>query len=186
MGTCEVSEKLSVFHQMNVPARAGGIVFFGSTASSRLPLGELNQDFDIDLPVYNRSIEGLRTEKAEAALETCVVELQPSRVFLMLGDADAVRADFDPDVFLEKYRWLLYTLHNRCRASLHIVSVLGEDPVIPAVNRRLKALAEETGCRFVDVSAFSHSPGMLHHLLAVLRFYMNSSPIGFAQAMEIS
>jgi len=185
MDTCEVSEKLNVFHDMNEPARSGGIVFFGSTAAARLPLGEVNQDFDVDLPVYNRSIEGLRTEEAEKALEVCVIELQPSRVFLMLGDADVSRADFDPDMFLEKYRWLLYTLHNRCQASLYIVSVLGTDPMIATVNRKLKKLAEETGCFYVEAGVPASSDRAVSRILSVFRTYMYQTSILFTQAMGI-
>lgn len=185
MQTCEVSEKLSVYHHMNKLVRSGGIVFFGSTAASRLPLGEVNQDFDVDLPVYNRSVEGLLAADAERALEACVIELQPSRVFLMLGDTDVMQADFDPDVFLEKYRWLLYTLHNRCRASLYIVSVLGEDPAIPAVNRKLKKLAEETGCLYVDAGIPASSSGTVSRILSVFRAYMYQTSIPFTLAMGI-
>ena len=185
MQNCVLSEKLSVFHRMNELVRPGGIVFFGSTGASCLPLGEINQEFDVDLHVYNSSIEGLLAADAESVLEACVIELQPSRVFLMLGDADVVRADFDAEGFLEKYRWLLYTLHNSCRASLHIVSVLSEDPAVPFVNRKLKALAEETGCVYVDGYVPAVSPKPVHHLLSVLCAYMRSGPIRFVQAMGI-
>ena len=185
MLNCAIMEKLEQYHQMNEVVRPGGIVFFGSTYASRLPLGEMNQDFDIDLPVYNRSVEKLSVQEAEAAVETCVTELQPSKVFLVLGDADVERRDFQPEAFLESYRWLLYTLHNRCDAVLYIVSALSDAPAACRINRMLEELSAETGCTYVNGLT---SCGMLlpvHRLLAMLRACIRSTCIRFEQAMGI-
>ena len=185
MQSCAVMEKLEQYHQMNQVARPGGIVFFGSTYASRLPLGEMNQDFAMDQPVYNRSVETLSVQEAEAAVQNCVIELQPSRVFLMLGDADLEREDFIPEAFLESYRWLLYTLHNRCDAVLYIVSALSDAPGVYQVNRMLEELSAETGCTYVNVHTSCGLLQPVQRLLAVIRAYIHGTCIHFVQAMEL-
>lgn len=171
------------FKQINEVAKENGVVFFGSTYFDSVPVNELAQDFDTDLPVYNRSVGGLTIDKVSDVLESCVLDLEPSKLFICLGDEDIKSECFSLSDFIEKYQWMLYTLHNRCKAKIYIVSVMSLDPKASAVNERLKRLAAETGCIYVDTQAALKSAKSTLRFFSVLRFFMRKHPITFNEAM---
>ncbi len=171
------------FKQINEVAKENGVVFFGSTYFESVPVNELAQDFDTDLPVYNRSVGGLTIDKVSDVLESCVLDLEPSKLFICLGDEDIKSECFSLSDFIEKYQWMLYTLHNRCKAKIYIVSVMSLDPKASAVNERLKRLAAETGCIYVDTQAALKSAKSTLRFFSVLRFFMRKHPITFNEAM---
>ena len=171
------------FKQINEVAKENGVVFFGSTYFESVPVNELAQDFDTDLPVYNRSVGGLTIDKVSDVLESCVLDLEPSKLFICLGDEDIKSECFSLSDFIEKYQWMLYTLHNRCKAKIYIVSVMSLDPKASAVNERLKRLAAETGCIYVDTQAALKSAKSTLRFFSVLRFFMRKHPITFNEVM---
>ena len=171
------------FKQINEVAKENGVVFFGSTYFESVPVNELAQDFDTDLPVYNRSVGGLTIDKVSDVLESCVLDLEPSKLFICLGDEDIKSECFSLSDFIEKYQWMLYTLHNRCKAKIYIVSVMSLDPKASAVNERLKRLAADTGCIYVDTQAALKSAKSTLRFFSVLRYFMRKHPITFNEAM---
>lgn len=171
------------FKQINEVAKENGVVFFGSTYFESVPVNELAQDFDTNLPVYNRSVGGLTIDKVSDVLESCVLDLEPSKLFICLGDEDIKSECFSLSDFIEKYQWMLYTLHNRCKAKIYIVSVMSLDPKASAVNERLKRLAADTGCIYVDTQAALKSAKSTLRFFSVLRFFMRKHPITFNEAM---
>lgn len=171
------------FKQINEVAKENGVVFFGSTYFESVPVNELAQDYDTQLPVYNRSVNGLTIDKVSDVLESCVLDLEPSKLFICLGDEDIRKDDFNLSDFIEKYQWMLYTLHNRCNAKIYIVSVMSLNPKTAAVNERLKKLAAETGCIYVDTQAALKSAKSTLRLFSELRFFMRNHPITFHEAM---
>lgn len=171
------------YKQLNSVAKHGGIVFLGSSYLKSFPASELSLDFETDVPVYNRSIEGLTVDKACDELQNCVFDLSPSKVFINLGDEDIKEDDFNTEKFIDKYQWLLYMLHSNSHAKIYIVSVLSNLPCAHTVNESLKKLAKETGCEYVDASAALKSEKPSVRLFDVLRFYMRTRPMSFTNAM---
>lgn len=171
------------YKHINSVAKHKGIVFLGSSYLDSIPLCELAQDFETELPVYNRSIEGLTIDKVCDKLEGCVLELNPSKVFISIGDEDVKNAELDIKAFIEKYQWMLYTLHSQSHAKIYIVSVLSDEPAALIINEKLKRLAKETGCEYVDAASTIKAEKPVLRLFDVLRFYMRSRPITFSAAM---
>lgn len=171
------------FKQFNEVAKENGIVFFGSTYFEAVPVNELAQDFDTEVPVYNRSVSGLTIDKVQGLLDSCVLELNPSKVFICIGDEDIRKENFSLSDFMEAYQWMLYTLHNRCKAKIYIVSVMSPDPMAQTVNERLKKLAAETGCVYADTCAALKSDKSTLRFFSVLRYFMRNHPITFHEAM---
>lgn len=172
------------YQQINQVAKHQGIVFLGSSYLHELPICELAQDFETDLPVHNRSIDGMTIESVCDNLESCVVELDPAKVFISIGDVDVKDPDLNIDKFIEKYQWMLYTLHNRSNAKIYIVSVLSPLPAAALINEKLKRLAKESGCQYIDAVQAIRSEKPLLRLFDILRFYMRSHPITFREAMR--
>jgi len=166
-------EKLVDFTALNAMAKKGGVVCFGSTTFASQNMLELAMDAGFNVPLYNRSIEGLTLEDAHEVLERAVVPLQPSKIFVNFGEEDPIS---DLDSYIARYEWLLLNIHRNCKNSrIYIVSVRSEDKNASKLNCRLADLAESTGCRFVDISFGS--------VFASLKPYMRKFPIDFADAM---
>lgn len=172
------------FKQANEVAKHGGIVFLGSSYLNSVPLCEFAQDYDADLPVYNRSVDGLRIDNACDTLLECVESLRPSKIFISIGDEDVKDSSVDPKAFIEKYQWMLYMLHSKSNAKIYIVSVLSDTAAAILINDRLRALARETGCDYVDAASVMRAEKPNIKLFDILRFYMRSKPITFSSAMR--
>lgn len=170
------------YTQMNEFAKQGGVVIFGSSYANSIPFCELAQDFDTDLPVYNRSIDGLKISDAQDKIEECILSLNPSKVFISLGDEDVNKADFNVNNFVEKYQWLLYSLHSQSSAKIYIVSIVSENPKSALINEKLRKIAKQSGCQYVDCGSVLHDKAPGIRFFDIIRFYMRSHPITFGQA----
>ena len=181
-----VSQELTRFSQLNEVSPKGGVVFFGSTFMKDLPVSELATDFDMHENVYNRSVEGLKITDAENAIQSCVAELDPSKVFVCLGDADVTAENFNTKEFLSQYEWLLYSLHDKCKAELFIVSVMSNTPVAQTINNKLKNLAKNTGCSFIDCTAALGHKNEDVIAFEALRYHIRNGNMSFAAAMRMA
>ena len=178
-------EQRNVYREMNTMATSGGTVFFGTERFAQIPFGELLQAFRMKERVYNRSIGGARIQKSAELLSECVLSLKPKKVFLNLGENDLKDSDFDMDAFISQYEWILYTIHHATQADVYIVSVLSDDTRTAAVNFRLKKLAEGSGADFIDVTGALGTETPDLHIFDMMKYYIRSHPIGFADAMEL-
>lgn len=175
----EYTEKLNQYKLLNSIAEQNGSVFFGADWLCAVPLAELAQDNEM-AAIYNRSLQGLTIKDAEQMLETCILALQPGKVFINIGENDIRDAKFDAREFIEKYEWLLYTIHANCKCSIYILSVVTDKYGI--VNEPLKALAEKYGCEYVDILACRNS---WVQFFSKMRFFLRRRPITFCEAMQM-
>lgn len=175
--------KAKEYFEMNKKADFGGIVFFGSSFFSSLKIGELTQRFGIDETIYNRSFDSLCVTNADESLEKCIVELKPEKIFVNIGDEDVKDSNLDIDDFIERYHWMLYDFNRLSKAKIYIVSVISSAEKTSEVNKRLRDLAKETGCQYVDAErAVSYAYPALK-LFEIMGGYIRRSPITFSQAM---
>ncbi len=175
--------KMTNYEQINQVAKHGGVVLLGSSYLNSLPLCELAQDFETNITVHNRSVQGLTIDNVCDNLQNCVLDLDPSKVFIGIGDEDVKKPELDTERFIEKYQWMLYTLHQRSHAKIYIISVLSPLPNASKINERLKQLAVETGCVYIDAVQALHTDKPFLRLFDILRFYMRRHPITFNEAM---
>ncbi|MBQ1726204.1 MAG: hypothetical protein II558_05665 [Treponema sp.] len=169
----KVQEKLHDFIALNAMAKNAGIVCFGSSTFAKMNMLELAMDCGLNVPLYNRSIEGLTLEDSAEVLERVIIPLQPSKIFVNFGEEDSVE---DVQEFVARYEWLLLNIHRTCKnCRIYIVSVRSDKSFAGPLNKGLAELSKSTGCRFVDISFGS--------VFGSLRPYMRSFPIDFADAM---
>ena len=75
-------------------------------------------------------------------------------------------------------------LHRSCRgAKIYIVSVVSASKVAHKVNERLRQLASDTGCTFIDITAVAFEEYGFEKAFNMLKPYMRSFQVKFAQAM---
>lgn len=181
--TREQSHEEVMFHEMNAVAKKGGVVFFGSNHFAELPVAELIQSFHMNETAYNRSLANVSIDEMAPMVDACVTELDPRKVFVNLGDSDLDNPALDVDEFISKYEWLLYTIHNRTKASIYVVSLLSATSAARKINIRLKALAAENGCDFIDVTDAIAAERPDLHMFDLMKAYVRTHPIDFSEAM---
>ena len=169
----KLHEKLLDFISLNAMAKSSGIVCFGSSTFAKINMLELAMDSGFNVPLYNRSIEDLTLEDAAEVLESAIVPLQPSKIFVNFGESDRVE---DVQEFVARYEWLLLNIHRTCKnCRIYIVSVRSDKSFAEELNKSLLELSQSTGCRFVDINYGS--------VFGALKPFMRTFPIDFTDAM---
>ena len=176
-------ERLSEMREVNSVV-SGGTVMFGSSTFARIPFSEIASALGISVTVYNRSLKGLTAEKAAEVLKDCVLDLNPDKVFVNLGETEMGEKDFDPEKTVEDIRRVLSKISAGSGAKIYLVSVMKNGKNAEALNERIEELAKETGYRFVDTRNVSELKNPMFHLVSELRTFMRTSPIRFADAMQ--
>lgn len=178
-------DEMETYRELNSITEAGGVVLFGSNTFANLPVGELTQAFRITEPIYNRSIKNVRIDHIESYLKVCLFDLNPRKIFVNMGDIDILDENVDVDNFIAKYEWLLYMIHTKTKASIYIVPIVSDSQAAFKINQRLKTLASQTGCKYIDVSGVLEAKRPTLRLFELLKVHMRNHPINFADAMEV-
>lgn len=178
-------DEMQTYSELNSITEAGGVVLFGSNTFASLPIGELAQAFRITEPIYNRSVRDIRIDQIERYLKVCLYDLNPRKIFVNMGDVDIQDENLDVDNFISKYEWLLYMIHTKTQAFIYIVPIVSKSPAAFKINQRLKALAIQTGCKYIDVSGVQDSKRPMLRLFELMKVHMRNHPMNFADAMEV-
>lgn len=180
----KIDDKIEEFKVVNGMARKNEVVCFGSSFFSKMDFLEMACDSGMTKPVYNRSIEGLSISDAEKVLSETVYPLEPSKIFVNIGDADVNGSKFNEDDFIAKYEWMLLSIHRNCRnCRIFVVSAISDKECAKSLNKRLVQLAKSTGCTYIDIC----SEGVKHAYTKVfnqLKPFIRNFPINFADAMQ--
>ncbi len=183
-GSSQGEDEMEKYRELNSITEAGGVVLFGSNTFASLPVGELTQAFRITEPIYNRSVKDIRLSQIESYLKVCLYDLNPRKIFVNMGDVDILDEKVNTDDFISKYEWLLYMIHTKTQAAIYIVSIVSESPAAQRINEKLKTLASQTGCKYVDAVSALESKRPTLRLFELLKVHMRNHPINFADAME--
>ncbi len=176
------SEIESRFSEMNKVAESGSVVFFGTNYFANMPFRELGECFKID-GLYNRSVADKSIDELCDMVQSCVLELNPSKVFINIGETEASDGALDIDAFVEKYEWLLYTINSNTDADIYIVSVMAENS--NKINDSLKSLANQYGCKYIDITTAFGTPNHTTKAFSLMKMHMRQHPIGFYEAMNM-
>ncbi len=172
----EQTNKVRNFKTLNRMARKGSILFTGSSLMEQFPVCEMAADAGIAEPVYNRGIGGTTTDDFLREIDTVLLDLAPRKVFINIGTndmTDRVYGDAWMDHLESNYEAIL----QKAKASIPDAMIYcmayyptnrhlpGQDNPwsigmlkdrtrenIAECNRRVKALAEKYGYRYIDVN----------------------------------
>lgn len=87
----EKARKLKNFQYLNQYIKKGQILFTGSSLMEHFPVAELYAESDLsknDLLVYNRGIGGYTTDEFLRDINTMLLDLEPSKLFINIGTND--------------------------------------------------------------------------------------------------
>ena len=100
-------EKIRRFEEMNKEVVPGQIVCAGSSLMEMFPVEELVKEKQIDMIIYNRGIGGFVTDELLENIDTCILDLKPSKLFINIGTNDLSNPDITIAQMIEKYDQIL-------------------------------------------------------------------------------
>ena len=164
------------YQDLNKVARKGQILFTGSSLMEQFPVNEIAMSMGVDKIIYNRGIGGTTTDEFLEHIDTVLLDLAPSKVFINIGTNDMnPRSDGEywQDHLLKNYEKILTVLKERLpETEVYMMAYYPVNPDIPDAPERIKlvfrvrtnaaiddtngklaALAEKMGCHFIDCNA---------------------------------
>lgn len=194
-------DKLRKYHELNQIAPKGQTVCAGSSLMEFFPINEMLMDLGSTKKVYNRGMAGYTIDQYDEVLDICVLELQPSRLFINIGSNDLSLPGDTVENMIKKYRALL----QRIRAALPLCEITmlafypcrdddsapqmpGRIPrtmaMVNRANERLQQLAAELGCGWLDCNApLLAEDGMLRE--DIMTDAIHFSPKGYVEVLKI-
>ncbi|WP_124100750.1 GDSL-type esterase/lipase family protein [Ruminococcus sp. Marseille-P6503] len=164
-------QKLEAYRRANLTAQKGQIVCAGSSLMEMFPIEKLLKESGSDRIVYNRGIGGYVTAELLNAVDVCVTDLMPSRVFINIGTNDLSDSRIPMDTIMKNYDAIITKIEetvpeveiylmayypvNREAASPETAECLKErnNDKISRANELVKRLAEKHSQRYVDINA---------------------------------
>lgn len=90
--------KLARYREANETVKHGETVFAGSSLMEMFPVNKLLEESGSDKIIYNRGVGGFVSEELWNTLDTCILDLKPSRLFINIGTNDLS----DPSIPIER------------------------------------------------------------------------------------
>lgn len=162
--------KIKKLREANRSAKAGQVVFAGSSLMEMFPINKLLEEHGNETVIYNRGIGGFVSGELLENLNVCVLDLKPSAVFINIGTNDLS----DPSVAIAELMKNYNEIISRIEAALPHVKIylMAYYPVnyeaaaenmkeclkvrnnekIAAANAEVKKLAEKHGQRYIDIN----------------------------------
>lgn len=111
----EKQDKVRNYKILNAYARKGQTVMAGSSLMEFFPVNELQQTLEQQTIIYNRGIAGYVTRELLGAMEECIFELEPAKLFINIGTNDISSADgeYELDKLLANYNEILTQIGAR-------------------------------------------------------------------------
>lgn len=105
--------KLERYREANKTVRYGETVFAGSSLMEMFPINKLLQESGIDTIIYNRGVGGFVAEELWNALDICILDLKPARLFINIGTNDLSDASIPIDSMIETYDKIITAVEQR-------------------------------------------------------------------------
>lgn len=129
------------YRQLNKSVTAKEIVFAGSSLAEQFPINEMLMSRNLSHIIYNRGVSGDVIDGLVADLDTLIIDLNPSKLFINIGSNDIGGESYNEDLLFTKYCQLLETIATRL--PLCKIHVLAYYPVNPTKESFLNDMAKK-------------------------------------------
>ncbi len=166
---------LQKYRFLNQYAKKGQTVFTGSSLMEFFPIEEMQLTLDLDRVIYNRGIGGTTTADLLAAVDVCIFDLEPAKIFINIGSNDIGSPEgYEKEALLKNYADIMGQIKRRlpgCEVfvmayyPVNAEADFGLDPAIKAVmfatrtnaaiaeaNTAVEALARKHGFHFINAN----------------------------------
>ena len=169
----EQADKVRNYKTLNRLAKKGQILFTGSSLMEQFPIQELALPLGLSHLVYNRGIGGTTTDDFLREIDTVLLDLMPSKVFINIGTndmTDRVYGDKWLDHLMENYEKILQIAKEKLPdTDFYLMAYYPTNQHLPdapewskdmlkerskeniaACNQRVATLAEKYGYHYID------------------------------------
>jgi len=182
----EFEKELNCYKHLNKITRRGCVVVFGSTFAKSIPVSELTQTFGLDCVVYNRSFNDLSVFDAADLAEEAVMEIEPKKVVILLGETDLERGYKTVDEIAAGYEKLISVLKGYDKKlKIVTVSVCSDEKDTAKFNSALEKLSNKAKCQYADITGTQDNEVPYVGAFGKLRFFMQDR-LSFYDAMNLA
>jgi lysophospholipase L1-like esterase len=166
---------LQKYRMLNQYAKKGQTLFVGSSLMEFFPIHEMQISLGLDHCIYNRGIGGTTTTDLLASMDTCIFDLEPSKMFINIGSNDiGSPEDYAKETFINNYDAIMEQIKRRLpRCDVFVMAYypvnaeadFGLDASVKATmfatrtnaniaeaNIAIEALAKKHGFHFINVN----------------------------------
>lgn len=162
--------KAERFRELNKTAKKGQIVCAGSSLMEMFPIEKFVKESGSETIIYNRGIGGYMVKELRENLNTCILDLKPSRLFINIGTNDLSWSSISAAQVVESYEEILREVYailpetevyvmayfpiNYEAASEEMKPCLlvRTNEKIDEANAGLKQMAEKLGAKYIDIN----------------------------------
>lgn len=162
--------KLQKFKEENQSVKYGETVFAGSSLMEMFPIGKLLREHKDNTVIYNRGIGGYVSSELLKAVDTCVLELKPKKVFINIGTNDLSDSRIPISQLMDNYDKIISIIEESLPEV--IIYLMAYYPVnyeaaaedmkeclkirnnqkIALANSEVEKLAKRHGQRYIDIN----------------------------------
>ena len=163
-------EKIKKYADANRSAILGQTVFAGSSLMEQFPIEKFIKEKNEDVIIYNRGIGGFVAEELHCAIDECILELKPSRLFINIGTNDLSREKPISDLMeeyesiineveaaipeIEIYFMAYYPInYDAADDSMKPNLLIRNNEKIKLANMEVEKIARKHGQKYIDVNS---------------------------------
>lgn len=105
--------KLENYRNANKSIIKGQIVFAGSSLMEMFPIAQLLKEHHDNTIIYNRGIGGFVSSELLDAIDICVLDLEPSKVFINIGTNDLSDASKPISQIMDTYDQIISAIEEK-------------------------------------------------------------------------
>ncbi len=170
------ADRIRNYKLLNRLAKKGGILFTGSSLMEYFPICEMAASAGIQKNIYNRGIGGTTSDDFLREIDTVLIDLQPSKVFINIGTNDMTERGYGAqwmDHLMKNYDEIIHTAVDRIPhvrvytmayypTNLHMPGQNAQiNPMMrertkenfAKCNERVLEIAKKYGQRYIDVNS---------------------------------
>ena len=103
--------------------------------------------------IYNRGIGGYITDELLEHLDVCVLDLEPSRLFINIGTNDLSNPDVTIDGLMKKYDEILCRIEEAIpNIEIYLMAYFPINYEINEANKAVAELARKHQARYIDIN----------------------------------
>lgn len=163
--------KIERYRKMNETAEKGKIVFAGSSLMEMFPIEQFVEEDQLNVTVYNRGIGGFVTGELLANINTCIIDLEPSKLFINIGTNDLSNPQLPIPEIMDNYRKILAEVKSRIPGiEIYLMAYypvnydvatdemkqclkIRTNDKIRRANQQVSLLAQQYNVNYIDINA---------------------------------
>ncbi|MDQ8735619.1 SGNH/GDSL hydrolase family protein [Paenibacillus sp. LHD-38] len=167
------AQRLANFVELNKSVEKGGILFIGDSITEGFPIHEM---LKCGKAMYNRGIGGDKTQDVLNLMKDIVYDLEPAKVFLLIGTND-LGFDIKPPAIVERIKEIVTNIQQQLpETKLYLQSIYPVNQSYPAsqaglrnnhdiqrINVAIREIASKDQIAYIDLyPKLIDGEGLLH------------------------